>query len=413
MSTFSGLIPELPGIAIDCFDDQCRSGASLFFLSHCHTDHMRGLSDPAPLTGSLYMSPVSSVLIRHRFPLIADAVRELTLLEVVTQRVVPCDGSEPYELYVRTLPADHCPGSVMFYFETELVRVLYTGDFRPTPETRSAMALIRPQIVYLDSTFLSQRCAHFPTREASTEKIVQLCREWLQASPRNVVSLWLPAAYGSEDLFRQLHQGLHERIHVSDSQRRSYAHFAMLHEALTDDAGARIHACSGTVQQGNRLACREAAEAHRTDDPSVRTIRPSALRWRGLQPGDTFWSRSNNLHHVCYSTHASYNELGDVIRLLQPEARCIRFNVIEDAADEVEKERLVAAILEATAPSKATERSSPPMKVDPEEREVGELLLERIVYNKRKHWYRDDSDSDRSGEDEYTDKLPKRTPAGD
>lgn len=31
---------------------------------------------------------------------------------------------------VTTIPAFHCPGSVMFLFEKDDVKVLYTGDFR-------------------------------------------------------------------------------------------------------------------------------------------------------------------------------------------------------------------------------------------------------------------------------------------
>lgn len=41
MSSFDGIIPELPGIAVDNFE---RCDRSVYFLSHCHTDHTQGLS---------------------------------------------------------------------------------------------------------------------------------------------------------------------------------------------------------------------------------------------------------------------------------------------------------------------------------------------------------------------------------
>lgn len=37
------------------------------------------------------------------------------------------DGSS---IVVTAIPACHCPGSVMFLFEQENKRILYTGDFR-------------------------------------------------------------------------------------------------------------------------------------------------------------------------------------------------------------------------------------------------------------------------------------------
>ncbi|KFM65290.1 Protein artemis, partial [Stegodyphus mimosarum] len=48
MSTFDGVIKEYPLISIDRFlkEEECDNYAStVYFLSHCHTDHMKGLED--------------------------------------------------------------------------------------------------------------------------------------------------------------------------------------------------------------------------------------------------------------------------------------------------------------------------------------------------------------------------------
>ena len=45
MSEFAVPISEFPGVSIDCFNgDNLKS--KLYFLSHCHTDHMVGLNEP-------------------------------------------------------------------------------------------------------------------------------------------------------------------------------------------------------------------------------------------------------------------------------------------------------------------------------------------------------------------------------
>ena len=43
---------------------------------------------------------------------------------------VSLEGDEPHALTVTLIPADHCPGSVMFLLVSKEKYVLFTGDFR-------------------------------------------------------------------------------------------------------------------------------------------------------------------------------------------------------------------------------------------------------------------------------------------
>ena len=45
MSEFSGPMSEFPGVSIDRFSGE-NLKFTVYFLSHCHTDHMVGLNDP-------------------------------------------------------------------------------------------------------------------------------------------------------------------------------------------------------------------------------------------------------------------------------------------------------------------------------------------------------------------------------
>lgn len=73
MSTFTGLMNEFPSISVDRFDNE-NLNSTIFFLSHCHTDHMVGLSDPMGIPGPLYLSAISAVIIRRQFPHIKELV---------------------------------------------------------------------------------------------------------------------------------------------------------------------------------------------------------------------------------------------------------------------------------------------------------------------------------------------------
>ena len=46
MSSFNGRVVELPGVIVDHFVGSNVKEGHFFFLSHCHKDHMEGLSSP-------------------------------------------------------------------------------------------------------------------------------------------------------------------------------------------------------------------------------------------------------------------------------------------------------------------------------------------------------------------------------
>lgn len=77
MSTFSGFLDGIDdNVSVDRFTEfNLRS--KVFFLSHCHMDHMIGLNDitpEAPLPGPLYLSEVSQIIIQRRYPAIKNMI---------------------------------------------------------------------------------------------------------------------------------------------------------------------------------------------------------------------------------------------------------------------------------------------------------------------------------------------------
>lgn len=160
-----------------------RPAISVHLLSHFHSDHMRGLSETwhgAPLV----VSDVTAVLLKHKFGpqsamaqcLVTVPLWERTLLcfprrsgrptgHVVDENeedgnTGPRQGASTVDdsIYVTLLPAFHIPGSVMFYFETPLGTMLYTGDFKFDERARAWLQpfyLKHPvDHLYLDDTWL-------------------------------------------------------------------------------------------------------------------------------------------------------------------------------------------------------------------------------------------------------------------
>lgn len=77
MSTFSGFLDGInENVSIDRFTE-FNMRSKVFFLSHCHMDHMIGLndiSDESPLPGPMYLSEVSQIIIQRRYPAVKNLI---------------------------------------------------------------------------------------------------------------------------------------------------------------------------------------------------------------------------------------------------------------------------------------------------------------------------------------------------
>ena len=98
----------------------------IYFLSHCHADHLRGLSNNWN-HGKIYCSFLSKKLIVDQFPGLKDFVVDLEMDE---EHWIYLDEERRDGVQVILMDAFHCPGAVMFLFKGKMGTVLHTGDFR-------------------------------------------------------------------------------------------------------------------------------------------------------------------------------------------------------------------------------------------------------------------------------------------
>ncbi|GFY53836.1 protein artemis [Trichonephila inaurata madagascariensis] len=341
MSTFDGVIKEYPLISIDNFLKSNNFDSTVFFLSHCHTDHMKGLKyfDFFQLLESrcfskIYLSDVSEHIIKNDDAL-SHLSEYLVTIPLEQPTIIPVpnkDGEVHTRIVVTLLTAGHCPGSVMFYIEGENGKILYTGDFR-LPVGGSARLVnlhdeqgrLKPlDALYVDTTFCNETHTYFPTREQSLEAVESLLVPWLGKGPDHVVSFICPANYNYEFLFVELFKTFGEKVHVSEQKLRKYKGIKIIEEAVTCIATeSKIHACGMNEKGLKVIYVHQMPCGYYTEDGEpvkVRYIKPCAMSFKNLVPGDNIYVyvEKEKMYKVCFSTHSSLSEVRDLVHYLKP-----------------------------------------------------------------------------------------------
>uniref|UniRef100_A0A915PC94 DNA repair metallo-beta-lactamase domain-containing protein n=1 Tax=Setaria digitata TaxID=48799 RepID=A0A915PC94_9BILA len=267
MGSFRGMFTECNWISVDQFnsdDPKC----TVFFLSHCHSDHMQGLDTDhfyqlmAGKFAVLYCHKISKILLSSEpscerlleHVVSKDYNQKFTVTAVCNdedrKQLVPAPSAD-----VIFLDAKHIPGSAMILFEFHNgLRLLYTGDYRLTKDDWTACDMLKDPLtssgfkrldaLYFDSTFCRMGAENMPTLKKSCGLCVKMVREWLEKDPENKVLIWC-GRYGHELLLRAIWDKLHIKSHVTMMKYRVYSKLDFLVDCITPVArDTRVHACS-------------------------------------------------------------------------------------------------------------------------------------------------------------------------
>ena len=183
--TCKGRVPNTP-LCIDDFhpsnitaflDTPLGSSCQLlFFLSHMHGDHTRGLSSSWQ-HGHIYTTHINRHLLLQRFSLPHNCI---TALHYNTPTIVPLSPHCPHLHFTLTLlPVYHCPGACMLVLDGYWGRVVYTGDMRWLAGSglggEGGVLLSRAiDVLYLDNTYQSERYQRFMSREQVVDAVVDV-----------------------------------------------------------------------------------------------------------------------------------------------------------------------------------------------------------------------------------------------
>lgn len=181
-------------ISVDAFNFKPHETIDKYFLSHFHADHYGGISKKWCSEGSeicqrvIYCSKITGRLLQIRFNIEPVYIRSMDMDErYLIQSYLRDSSIDDYHLsesdspglYVKSMTANHCPGAVIFLFESidfdgNKTFMLHCGDFRINRAMIEHPALqpfhngkdnaLMLQKVYLDTTYMS-RNYNFPKQE--------------------------------------------------------------------------------------------------------------------------------------------------------------------------------------------------------------------------------------------------------
>ncbi|KAL0482397.1 5' exonuclease Apollo [Acrasis kona] len=204
---WKGTLPNT-NIAVDSF---LVKNAVAYFLSHAHSDHHVGLSGKffqKDDKRKIYCTELTKTLISAKCPQLSGYFEVLNMNE---ERVLFFDG---VPIHVTPLNANHCPGSVMFLFESNHGTTLYTGDFRFEREdlSENSFSFLKDKKIdkiFLDSTFCDPMFEHLPTRRQSIDAVIN----FLQKDNSQIVYLAFDML-GTEPLLIAIAQHFNVKLYV-------------------------------------------------------------------------------------------------------------------------------------------------------------------------------------------------------
>jgi Cft2 family RNA processing exonuclease len=269
--------------------DNFKCPTPLYFLTHAHSDHLRGLS-PKWKNGRVFMTRQSSRILSsiYRIPtrdhcIISPGAEFHTKYNGESLRIIPMD-------------ANHCPGSVILIFIARDWKVVHTGDFKLSDEMRQKAALLRnADIVYLDNTY--DRPEHvFPPQEESIRSIIKLIEE---RHPKLVnIAIY---TIGKNKVLHALYKRFQQPLYMPSRYRKCYEVLGQGFLTTDDKQRTMFHCYS-----------RSYLERKMPDfDSDTLTIIP------------TGWAVDNNYEHapyvyIPYSEHCDYNELQEFLDITKP-----------------------------------------------------------------------------------------------
>ncbi|XP_003220546.1 5' exonuclease Apollo [Anolis carolinensis] len=324
------LIPGTP-IAVDFWNIRKAAQARLFFLSHMHTDHTVGLS--STWNRPIYCSPLTGQILRLKLKVSEQWIHPL---EVGESHVLALDEIGKETMTVTLIDANHCPGSVMFLFEGYFGIILYTGDFRYSPNMQQEEALKNKKLIntlYLDNTNCYPSFV-LPSRETATEQI----KEVIRAHPSHLVKIGI-YTLGRESLLVELAHEFHTWIVVSP-RRLEIMHLLGLDDVFTSEEWAgRIHAVDfSEIRQATMISWNQI-------HPTIAVL-PTSRPVKINHPG---------AYVVPYSDHSSFEELLEFVAWLKP---CSIIPVVKSETCQIHFQQYLTpwngSVLESRVPESVT-----------------------------------------------------------
>lgn len=303
-----------------------------YFLTHFHSDHYGGITKSWNL-GVIYCSLPTAALVSQQ---LGVDKKYLHPIPMNTPTIVP---SQDKPITVTLLPANHCPGAVMFLFEVGKRCILHVGDFRWNREVMMQSPQLRDfateqkilDDLFLDTTYCYPKYTLPSQHEAISavqeifEKELALCKD------RNSKTLHLFGAYtiGKERMYLSVAEKFGLKVYVDSARYRILSALDWPKVRLKLLTKNKEESSIWVVPLGH-INMKKLPEyfAEANNKPFVKAYdrivgyRPTGWSM-GSKPSSSVVSsrKSGNLviHGVPYSEHSSFPELVDCLACLKPQ----------------------------------------------------------------------------------------------
>jgi len=270
-------------IGVDEFDVEC----DIYFLTHCHQDHMKGFPKQWNSEKPLILSKISrDILISRKYTLNQNIITVLPGDELLLENA---------GIKVTTLDANHCIGSLIFVLESEDKKVIYTGDFKYCPTNHKEIEKFKKvHKLYIDTTY-NHPDYIFPQQETAINEIIRIIRK------NNNKQIYIGVyEIGKEKILLKIYELFGKPFYVPLKKYRLYNDIGLGKIVTRNKESTKFCAYSRIYLEGKYF---------KPVNNSVVII-------------PTGWSidnaNKNNYYYVPYSEHCDFIELNSFIELINP-----------------------------------------------------------------------------------------------
>ncbi|KAI3915165.1 hypothetical protein MKW98_011510 [Papaver atlanticum] len=305
-------VPGTP-FRVDAFR-YLRGDCTHWFLTHFHMDHYQGLTKSF-CHGKIYCSSITARLVNMKIGVPWDRLEVLPLNQKISIGGVD----------VTCLDANHCPGSVIIFFEPSNGKaVLHTGDFRFSEEMTNISVLQSCPIstLILDTTYCNPEY-DFPKQEA----VIQFVIDAIQAEAFNPKTLFLIGSYtiGKERLFLEVARCLQRKVYVGAAKMRILECLGLSKEDMqwftVNEHESQIHVVPmWTIASFKRMKYISNQYSNRYN--LIVAFSPTGWTFgkgKKKSTGRRFKQGTTIRYEVPYSEHSSFTELREFVKFISPQ----------------------------------------------------------------------------------------------
>jgi DNA cross-link repair 1A protein len=336
---------KIPGTDFCCDGFQYAQSAQTrnFFLTHFHADHYGGITKGWN-EGIIYCSIPTANLVHQQLGVARQYLHPLPM----NTRTTMTSLGRP--VTVTLLPANHCPGAVMFLFEADKRVILHVGDFRWNYQIMSRQALLRPYCrvpwtsgseheqqrrriddLFLDTTYCDARYS-LPSQADCIKAVVDMALkevERAKATKSRLLMLFGAYTIGKEIVYMSVAKKLGLPVYVDKRRQAVLSCLDWPKEDLSILTTSPERTIVWVVPLGHvNMKKMVSYQAIRTkgfsrDYDRVVGFRPTGWSMTSSKKGKdgiigTTTKGNLTVHSVPYSEHSSFPELVECLESLNP-----------------------------------------------------------------------------------------------